>query len=345
MQDKKCRKNAKPKSINTIANTHEDYELSDFLLTIISSVERQDLLESSRLYLESCNSLAGDAESFSVLYSITGTGSRDLKLNSVPSYNQMLKDVHAGNEPAGEGNNTEGSKEEEDNAGRKKSKKHEPSEKEIAQDELIVELSAIHACNDHKCNSACCFISRPDAEHVKLTSRHLRTWSAGIHCKKEGVDNHTPPTGPLFDLERHATNASATNIATLANHRLRTMSGTSSSSPNINVSFAGLADVVAALKGPERVPLVPTNVNAGSGLAASTRVALALPPRLPLATFCAVYELSAGTASKLQAMDLVGPHVLCKLTNQDLQDDGMLSKAQVAEVRDAEERWLNENMV
>lgn len=59
---------------------------------------------------------------------------------------------------------------------------------------------------------------------------------------------------------------------------------------------------------------------------------------LPL--FCTQYELSATTVEKLSKMELRGLHILRLLKDEDLASDGGLTKAQIAEVRDAQERWM-----
>ncbi|KAI0037783.1 hypothetical protein FA95DRAFT_1613884 [Auriscalpium vulgare] len=217
---------------------------------------------------------------------------------------------------------------------KKKQKKHEPSDEELAQDDIIIKLQGQYRCEDGTCSSTYCFLGGPNAKHIKLTPLHFRTWAAAIQGKTAGVDFESPPSSPLFDAGA-ARGDATTDINVLASRRLRSLSASNSSnsSPNVNVSFEGLADMMAVLKGSERSALSPANINP----APSSKP---LPPKMSLALFCQIYELSAGVITKLSQMELAGPHVLRKLSDADLVEDGALTKAQIAEVRDAEERWL-----
>ncbi|KAG7097620.1 hypothetical protein E1B28_004953 [Marasmius oreades] len=63
-----------------------------------------------------------------------------------------------------------------------------------------------------------------------------------------------------------------------------------------------------------------------------------IPPKLPLLDFCLRYGLSPDLREKLEEMKIPGPHVLRLISDQSFE--GKLQVGEVAELRDAEERWM-----
>ncbi|KAF9255371.1 hypothetical protein L218DRAFT_991912 [Marasmius fiardii PR-910] len=66
-----------------------------------------------------------------------------------------------------------------------------------------------------------------------------------------------------------------------------------------------------------------------------------LPPKLSLPSFCSQYGLSDNLTIKLNGMRMPGPHALRHIDNQTLLSGGKwsLEMGELAELRDAEERW------
>lgn len=153
----------------------------------------------------------------------------------------------------------------------------------------------------------------------------------------------TPPATILFDFQSHSeTDNDITDIEALAKRRLRTVTANANvaaaPAPNVQFSFEGLADVVKAFRGdPPPIPVALPPLHD-----APAPYAPHLPPGMILPLFCTQYHLAASTVEKLQGMELAGPHILRLLKDEHLVSDGHLTRAQVAEVRDAEERWLRD---
>lgn len=220
----------------------------------------------------------------------------------------------------------------------------------------------IHKCRDSSCKSTHCILFGPNLQHGKLFSRHFSEWASAwvslnfmlhqlkflLSCvililmnlqaaEKEGIDANTPPTGGIFDFQAtQQPNNNTTDIDLLAARRLRTNTN-SNSAPSVQMNFEGLADVLRVARGHDERPADAAHAAPQAQPAQATRF---LPPRMALADFCLHYQLSATTAGKLSGMEVAGPHILRLLSDEDLMSDGKLSKAQIAEVRDGEERWL-----
>ncbi len=61
-----------------------------------------------------------------------------------------------------------------------------------------------------------------------------------------------------------------------------------------------------------------------------------------LKDFCGLYKLSGDLKSKLDAIHIVGPHVLRLVSDSDLRESGKLDVGEVASLRDAQQRWLHD---
>jgi hypothetical protein len=144
--------------------------------------------------------------------------------------------------------------------------------------------------------------------------------------KQEGVDLETPPNSKIFD----PTFVDNSDINSLAKRRLAL--NKTASTPQVNVSFTGLAEILQLQK-----PAVPA-VNIP---APPTQIRLFHPgPRMTLKDFCSTYQLSAAIEVKLDSIGMTGPHALRYLTKDDLRNEGKLLVGEVAELKDAERRWL-----
>jgi hypothetical protein len=66
---------------------------------------------------------------------------------------------------------------------------------------------------------------------------------------------------------------------------------------------------------------------------------------MPLSEFCAKYGLPDTLQQKLRAVDVLGPHTLSFLENNDLRGEGNLTIGEVAALRYAEKSWKAENGV
>ncbi|KIJ15654.1 hypothetical protein PAXINDRAFT_99503 [Paxillus involutus ATCC 200175] len=69
------------------------------------------------------------------------------------------------------------------------------------------------------------------------------------------------------------------------------------------------------------------------------KLSAALVPKMDLRTFCDHYNLSLAILQKLDSMEITGPHGLRFVSNTDLREIGKLHIGELADVRDAEERW------
>lgn len=126
-----------------------------------------------------------------------------------------------------------------------------------------------------------------------------------------------------------------TDINVLAKRRLQAANKTSGN--QVNVHLDGLANIIHELRNEPRTPLANRSKRTVTPASAPKRSRP--PPKMDLADFCAMQGLSEAIAEKLAKMDVDGPHLLCKITDQQLADGG-LSVGQVAAVRDGEERYL-----
>ncbi|EIM79739.1 uncharacterized protein STEHIDRAFT_163296, partial [Stereum hirsutum FP-91666 SS1] len=165
-------------------------------------------------------------------------------------------------------------------------------------------------------------------------------WATFWVNQKEGVDLETPPTGGIFNFSAtREANEDITDINLLSSRQLQ---AATNRSPNVEISFNGLAETIKALRNdathpPNQAPITP----APDILRLPAVPPPRLPPRLGLADFGTQYTISAETITQLRLMKVVGPHVLRLLSKEDLLAEG-LSRGQVAEVRDAEERWMKD---
>jgi hypothetical protein len=150
------------------------------------------------------------------------------------------------------------------------------------------------------------------------------------------VDDESPPSNKLFD-PRSGGNS---DVRMLAKRRMAAQ--TQAAAPQIQVSFDGLADVMRALRSDtgDTHPQPATQANSAPITRHAQPECPKPRPRMALAQFCQLYELSASLQQKLEAVDVTGPHTLRLIDNAALTELAKLSIGELAALRDAEERWV-----
>jgi len=63
-------------------------------------------------------------------------------------------------------------------------------------------------------------------------------------------------------------------------------------------------------------------------------------PKMTLFVFCERFDLSDFILQKLDVMKVTGPHGLRFISDQQLVEVGGLDVGELADVRDAQERWV-----
>ncbi|KAF6742072.1 hypothetical protein DFP72DRAFT_831623, partial [Ephemerocybe angulata] len=191
---KKRRANAKPATLSFIGYFHEDMPFCDWVVKLVETVKRRDLLEHSTLYNSDANS---NNNSFTVTYTVPCRFTAEVGIESSDEYAELVEQAK----------NSDTAKE----GARCKVfvTKHEikeqmkegtsccahaiahaawssvltiiglsPEEKE--QDEVIASLILKYCCNDRECSRTPCYVAGPNAQHVHLTHQHLRMWAAAL---------------------------------------------------------------------------------------------------------------------------------------------------------------------
>ncbi|KAJ7146671.1 hypothetical protein C8R44DRAFT_724417 [Mycena epipterygia] len=210
---------------------------------------------------------------------------------------------------------------------KKKGKTYEPSAEEVEQTEIIAKLQARWKCNDRSCKRFLCFPDKTTAKHVHSTHFHLQTWAAAAQAKvinAEGstVDVDNPPDDKLFEFQETENEEDQQLLRTRA-----TQKATAKDS-NITINLT-LPDNVLPLQ-PHRDRQQP---------AAPVPIPRRIPPQMSLALFCARFNLTDSIHTKLRDFSVTGPHTLRHLKNEHLLEAG-LNHAEVANVRDAQDRWV-----
>jgi len=65
----------------------------------------------------------------------------------------------------------------------------------------------------------------------------------------------------------------------------------------------------------------------------------ALVPKMSLGDFCDKFNLSIFILEKLDTLKITGPHALQFISNQHLVKHGGMDIGELADVRDAQQRW------
>ncbi|KAH6869009.1 hypothetical protein BKA70DRAFT_1132100 [Coprinopsis sp. MPI-PUGE-AT-0042] len=187
---KKRRANAKAPTVNYSMSFHEEFAFRDWLVKVVTTIGRQDLLQGSCLYKEvECD----DTDSFILSYTVPRKVSDAIVLQNeehfqelVETVCQMGKDnwckINVIEQKTSDESDPEDEDEESEDEGRrrKKRKGNELSVEEEEQREIIKNLEAQYKCNDKECPFSHCYLAGPEATHIHLTHQHKLFWAAGI---------------------------------------------------------------------------------------------------------------------------------------------------------------------
>jgi hypothetical protein len=146
----------------------------------------------------------------------------------------------------------------------------------------------------------------------------------------------TPPNSKIFDT---AFTGNATDTAALAKHRSIAQQPPQQPPTQPIVNFEGLTDVLKQLHPALHQPH-PTFHPAQIPLPNPLRNCP--PPKMTVHVFCAKFDLSPAIEAKLSRINVSGPHLLRLIDDNALRKEGELDLGELAGVRDAEERWMNE---
>jgi hypothetical protein len=146
-------------------------------------------------------------------------------------------------------------------------------------------------------------------------------------AKEEGVDLEHPPNTKLFDATYHDTN----DLGLLSRRRAANQPLTAAPSIVINNDFEGLAAMFQGNKPPPG-PQVPANP-------VPRPIRAAQVPKMTLIAFCERFDISDFVLQKLDVLKITGPHGLRFVTDEQLVHAGQLDIGELADVRDAQERW------
>lgn len=157
-------------------------------------------------------------------------------------------------------------------------------------------------------------------------------------AKVDGVDMEHPPNSKIFDT----THRNSADISALSKRRLA-LQTQSTNSPSISLNFEGLADVlkIAGLNGNPTAlpaPIGPQTLQSQS----RTPDYKAPKPKISLVDFCLRYDLSHDVQLKLTTIKVTGPHALRYIDDATLREEGQLELGELADIRDAQERWQME---
>ncbi|KAF9243074.1 hypothetical protein BU15DRAFT_59953 [Melanogaster broomeanus] len=345
----KRRKNAKAKPINALMYIHEENSFMNFITLCLTKFKRVELpaaLHGGRLVNTPLD----------MKYTIPHTPLHDIELQSKEDFAEMIEQVTNTAKAAVKVFIDEIKLETEDNdeddddeativASAAAKKKKETLPEELEQAELIDQLSILYKCEDRSCKFNICWVSEA-GQHLHLTHQHLRAWAAAIQDATNDSNLETPPNMKMFDPPSSRNSDNSADATILAKRHLTTNHNSSTSSPQVVVNFDGLAEILSGLHGngqhtstgSSRGPgpnhtLTPTNNPA-------TR--RALPPKISLEEFCLRYALSQAIHTKLTKLAITGPHALRFVSNDVLMNDGTFAVGELADVRDAEQRWAQD---
>ncbi|KIM74431.1 hypothetical protein PILCRDRAFT_92599 [Piloderma croceum F 1598] len=353
---KKCRKNAKATPENRVFFLHEDQTLQNLVDRAIDSINKTDKLT----YCVGNRSGLFAGDNFTLKYTINCSDSKDIQITNLMDFANLINEIKQLNPPAAgfklfmndasadlklnsmdslhqeHGEDDDEDSDEDDQENPTKKKNSGPTPEELSQNENIARLTRMYACKDWSCKFTTCYPMPPDVTHIHLTHLHLNTWAAAIGAKENGVDLEHPPNTKLFDPTFNDPN----DIALLSHHRLLTVNQNQPAPPSIIINN-DFKDLAAAMQGHHN-PLdhPPPGVNPPPSQPTHQPIRAALVPKMTLAAFCDYYELHLIIEGKLNELNITGPHALHFVSNQQLADEVRLSVGELADVRDAQERWL-----
>ncbi|KAG6371132.1 hypothetical protein JVT61DRAFT_9895 [Boletus reticuloceps] len=337
--EKRC-KNAKTLPINLVIHFNENDTLATLLDSAIDSVEQTDNL----CYAIGNRTGRLSPENFSIKYTVPRSAYKDVDIKSLEDFNTLITQACKMKNPLfklfitqTEHNDDVVDEDEDESAPARKVPKVNPTEMKI--NDYITELSCCYTCEDRSCKFPICWPAPPNAKHVHLTPLHLRTWAAAINATENDpnttVDLKNPPNTKLFNSSCEIHNIGDT--ALLARRRDAATVNNTSPSVVVNNDFKELANVLLAdnrniRQPPAQVPAPPP--------ATVVSPQAALIPKITLQTFCDRFKLSISILTKLNAMKITGPHCLRFVTDGQLVEKGQLDIGELADVRDAQEHWM-----
>jgi hypothetical protein len=68
-----------------------------------------------------------------------------------------------------------------------------------------------------------------------------------------------------------------------------------------------------------------------------------LPDKITMEEFCARFHIAEDICQKLTRAKFMGPHAFANISNKDLMTEVGLCQGEVADIRDREMRWLQED--
>ncbi len=154
-----------------------------------------------------------------------------------------------------------------------------------------------------------------------------------------GVNVEQPPDNRQFTIARQnlKSSLSSTDLTLLAARRGKVTQTAALPAP-INISLSGLADLLHGCSSDSPLTRTPASPNKSLPPLPSRPT---IRPKMGLEDFARTLELSPPLVVKLTSMGVAGPHLLNRLDDTVLRQEGGLTSAEVAELRDAEERWLD----
>ncbi|KAJ7736647.1 hypothetical protein B0H16DRAFT_1466544 [Mycena metata] len=323
----KRRKNQRIDNINRTIYVHEEESLADLLEAAIQAVGYGDKL----LFKVVSKDLR--ASNFTLKWSISRTDFKNMQLTTTDHFDEMVGEATQKGTPAVKLDFVEfeevandGDSDDEPST----SKKRKLTEEEELMAETISQLKAAYNCSDKTCTSPVCYHGNPNGEHVRMTPILLNTWASAKLAGIEGVDLEHPPPDKMFQPVEGADDVD--DIALLARRRNQANQASKSATPTITINndFAGLAQLLR----PDHAmaPLAPTQ------LAPMPRIPSPVKPvQMSFAAFCLAANLHPDVATKLEILEIAGPHLLEFIENSIL--DQYLSVGNRAALRYAESQW------
>ncbi|KAH7919553.1 hypothetical protein BV22DRAFT_1199411 [Leucogyrophana mollusca] len=344
----KRRKNARARSVNRVLYIHETATLQTLLDTTFDNLG----LGNKLAYGIGNRSGALSPHNFSITYSIQRTNYKDVTIVGIQDFDKIKEVVVEHRAPAfkltitefkpeEDGEGAENDEEEADEEEPARKKAAGPNAEEMEQNEIIKKLTQQYTCEDRTCTFRICYTAPPDAQHIHLTPLHLNTWASAMvgPNKQPGVDLDNPPNTKIFDV----TYTDPTDLAMLSRRRLNIQNPSTAPSIIINNDFKDLAGLLHGDRGNNPPPPDHHNDHHRLHANAPRQVAprplrSAHVPKMGLVAFCEHFALSAFVLEKLDVINVTGPHCLRFISDAQLTD-AELSISELADLRDAQERW------
>ncbi|KAG1725113.1 hypothetical protein EDB19DRAFT_1915228 [Suillus lakei] len=198
--------------------------------------------------------------------------------------------------------------------------------KEEEQDRIIKDLQDQYHCEDKACPYNICWPAGTSVNDHSLKQAKL----------EDGIDIDHPPNSKMFDPSRRQTTSTAgssddsNDVLALAKQQRNQLTQDTKSSSNITVNFSGLAELLNARQNPDTTTIQSVQ---------QPPQPAQLPPRLSLEAFCDYYDLPHSVYDKLDGHQIMGPHLLHLISNDQLHTECALSIGELAAIQDAKARW------